>query len=109
MMPDREKLIGFMWAAVVRTVRTMAQTFASLLAAGEWLGLFDVDWRGICSASALAGVLCFATCIGFGIPEANKANRQPVELTNDEAEEMIEAHPELFAYDGEYDEDEDDE
>lgn len=54
-------------AALVRAVKTMAQTAVSLLGTGA-MGILDVDWLAVISASALAGVLSILTSIA-GLPE----------------------------------------
>lgn len=52
--------------ALVRSVKTMAQTFVATIGTSTYLGA--VDWKLVVSASALAGVLSIATSIA-GIPE----------------------------------------
>ena len=76
--------------ALVRAIKTVAQTMVSLLSVG-YIGICDVDWIGILSASALAGVLSILTSIA-GLPEID----EPVELTEEEVLELIEENPELM-------------
>lgn len=76
--------------ALVRAVKTMAQTMVSLLSVG-YIGIFDVDWIGILSASALAGLLSILTSVA-GLPEVD----EPIELTEEEVLELIEENPELM-------------
>lgn len=52
--------------AVVRAVKTMAQTFVATIGTATVMGA--VDWKMVLSASVLAGVLSIATSIA-GIPE----------------------------------------
>ena len=52
--------------AVVRAVKTMAQTFVATIGTATVMGA--VDWKMVLSASVLAGVLSVATSIA-GIPE----------------------------------------
>ena len=54
-------------AALVRAVKTMAQTAVSLLGTGA-IGILDADWVAVLSASALAGILSILTSIA-GLPE----------------------------------------
>lgn len=52
--------------AVVRAVKTMAQTFVATIGTATVMGA--VDWKMVLSASVLAGVLSIATSIA-GLPE----------------------------------------
>ena len=52
--------------AVVRAVKTMAQTFVATIGTATVMGA--VDWNMVLSASVLAGVLSIATSIA-GLPE----------------------------------------
>ena len=57
-------------AAAKRAVKTMAQTAASLLGTGA-VGILDVDWIAVGSATLLAGVLSLLTSIS-GLPECSR-------------------------------------
>lgn len=52
--------------AVVRAVKTMAQTFVATVGTATVMG--TVDWKMVLSASVLAGILSIATSVA-GIPE----------------------------------------
>lgn len=55
-------------SAIVRAVKTAAQTAVALIGTGA-IGITDVDWVGVLSASALAALVSVLTSIG-GLPEA---------------------------------------
>ena len=54
-------------AALVRAVKTMAQTAVALVGTNA-IGMTEVDWAAVASAAALAGVLSVLTSVA-GIPE----------------------------------------
>ena len=54
-------------AALIRAIRTMAQTFIASVGSAAALGA--VDWRLVLSASVLAGIVSVVTSVA-GIPEA---------------------------------------
>lgn len=56
-------------AAVVRAVKTVAQTAVAMLGVGA-VGVLDVDWVSVCSASLLAGIISLLTSLA-GLPEVD--------------------------------------
>lgn len=54
-------------AAGIRALKTMAQTAAAMIGTGA-VGIFDVDWIAVLSASLLAGIFSLLTSLG-GLPE----------------------------------------
>lgn len=54
-------------ATAVRTIKTMAETAIAVIGTNTF-GITDVDWVGVVSAAALAGVVTILTCIK-GLPE----------------------------------------
>ena len=59
---------SFIRAALIRAVRTCAQTAVATV--GTTALLSQVDWLAVFSASALAGILSVLTSIAAGLPEA---------------------------------------
>ena len=47
--------------ALTRAIKTIAQTFLSMITVGQ--GLMDIDWVGVLSVSAVAGLLSIAMSI----------------------------------------------
>lgn len=59
----------FWKAALIRAVRTVAQTAVATI--GTAVVLADVNWITVISASALAGVLSLLTSVATGLPEVD--------------------------------------
>lgn len=59
-------------AALVRAVKTMAQTAVALLGT-HTVGILEVDWLSVLSASLMAGILSILTSVA-GLPEVEATN-----------------------------------
>ncbi len=61
----------FEWlkAAGIRAVKTVAQTAVALIGTNA-IGITEVDWIGVASGAALAGVVSLLTSLA-GIPEVS--------------------------------------
>ena len=57
----------FIVAALIRAVRTFAQTFASMIAVGA--AISEVDWIRSLSVSGVAFLLSILTSLATGLPE----------------------------------------
>ena len=66
-------------AALVRALKTFAQTFASMIAVGA--AFSEVDWIRALSVSGVAFVLSILTSLG-GLPEVEK--KQPPDQDNND-------------------------
>lgn len=64
----KAKFMKWLKAALVRAVKTVAQTAVSLIGTNT-IGITEVDWLAIGGASVLAGIVSILTSIA-GIPEA---------------------------------------
>ena len=63
----KTKIIKWLKAAGVRTVKTMAETALAIIGTNA-IGISEVNWVGVLSACALSGVITILTCIK-GLPE----------------------------------------
>lgn len=63
----KDKVLKWLKAAGIRTVKTMAETALALIGTNT-IGITEVDWVGVLSACALSGVITVLTCIK-GLPE----------------------------------------
>lgn len=62
----------FIRASVYRAIRTVCQTAVatiSVYTTGEIMGLADINWPAVISASILAGILSILTSVATGLPE----------------------------------------
>lgn len=66
---EKAKIVKWLKAAGIRTVKTMAETAIALIGTNA-IGITDVDWLGVGSACLLSGVVTVLTCIK-GLPELN--------------------------------------
>lgn len=60
----------FLIAALIRAVRTFAQTAVSMIAVGA--AFSEIDWLRVLSVSGVAFVLSILTSLATGLPEVNK-------------------------------------
>lgn len=67
---------NFVKAAIIRAVRTIAQTAIAVI--GTSALLEEVNWLAVLSASVLAGILSILTSVVTDLPEAPKGGG-PVE------------------------------
>ena len=56
-------------AALIRAVKTMAQTAVALIGTNA-IGVTEVDWFAVASASVLAGIVSVLTSVA-GLPEVD--------------------------------------
>lgn len=83
----------FWKATVVRAVRTVCQTAISTIAVfstGEIVGVTDVNWWLVASASILAGILSMLTSIATGLPEVEYKQDQYMSAEEPEDAEVAE-------------------
>ena len=66
---DTSYWIRWIKAAGIRAVKTVAQTAVALIGTNA-IGITDVDWIGVASGAALAGVVSLLTSLA-GIPEVS--------------------------------------
>ena len=61
---------GEFWrAALIRATKTCAQTAVSLIGTNA-IGVTEIDWLGVASGAALAGILSLLTSVATDLPEA---------------------------------------
>ena len=62
-----EKFKKWAKATSIRTIKTMAEMAIALIGTNTF-GITDVDWLGVLSGCALAGIITILSCIK-GLPE----------------------------------------
>lgn len=68
------KISDFWKAAVIRAVRTMAQTALATIGTSAAI-LSDINWLNIVSAAILGGILSLLTSVATGLPEIDEKGR----------------------------------
>ena len=66
---DTSYWIRWIKAAGIRAVKTVAQTAVALIGTNA-IGITEIDWIGVASGAALAGVVSLLTSLA-GIPEVS--------------------------------------
>ena len=74
-------------AALIRAVRTMAQTALSMLTVG--MALKDVDWLQLLSITAVAGIISILTSFATGLPEVTTEGAVVVNTEADDESALI--------------------
>ncbi len=69
---NRQNWKKWLKAAIVRAIKTMAQTAVALIGTNA-IGVTDVNWFAVGSAALLAGIVSLLTSIA-GLPEVDDTN-----------------------------------
>lgn len=76
-------MIDWIKAALIRAVKTFAQTMVALIGTGA-VGFTDLDWLKILSVSGVAALLSLLTSVA-GLPELDAGGQN---ADNDRSEEL---------------------
>ena len=76
----------FVKAALIRALRTVAQTAVATIGTGALIS--EIDWLAVASASVLAGVLSILTSISTGLPECPECEAAKAAAAAAEEEEF---------------------
>ena len=64
-----DKFVKWFKAAMIRTLKTFAETAISMLTIGQ--AFVEVDWANVLSVSGVAALIALGTCIA-GLPEVKE-------------------------------------
>lgn len=80
---------GWKWfqAALIRALKTMAQTALSMITVG--MAIKDVDWVQLISISVVAGVYSILTSFATGLPETTTSGTMIVDTNVDPSSALI--------------------
>lgn len=74
-------------AALIRALRTMAQTALSMLTVG--MAIKDVDWVQLISISIVAGIISILTSFATGLPEVTTEGSVVVDTEADSGSALL--------------------
>ena len=74
-------------AALIRALRTMAQTALSMLTVG--MAIKDVDWVQLISISIVAGIISILTSFATGLPEVTTEGSVVVDIEADSGSALL--------------------
>lgn len=74
-------------AALIRALRTMAQTALSMLTVG--MAIKDVDWVQLVSISIVAGIISILTSFATGLPEVTTEGSVVVDTEADSGSALL--------------------
>lgn len=74
-------------AALIRAIRTMAQTALSMLTVG--MAISDVDWLQLASITIVAGVISILTSLATGLPEVTTDGAVVVDVESDDESGLV--------------------
>ena len=77
----------WLMAALVRALRTMAQTALSMLTVG--MAIKDVDWVQLISISIVAGIISILTSFATGLPEVTTEGSVVVDTEADSGSALL--------------------
>lgn len=69
-------------AALIRAIKTMAQTAIALIGTNT-VGITEIDWLAVGSASLLAGIVSILTSIA-GLPEVDSGDYSEIDEINED-------------------------
>ena len=86
------KRTGHDWvkAALIRALRTMAQTALSMLTVG--MAISDVDWLKLLSITVVAGVISILTSFATGLPEVTTEGEITIDTNTDTESGLLGLH-----------------
>ena len=76
----KERVRKWLIASFIRAIRTAAQAAVSLIGTNA-IGITDIDWIAVASASALAAVVSILMAIA-GLPEVSDGETLPSMMTD---------------------------
>ena len=82
----KERVKEWLIASLIRAIRTAAQAAVSLIGTNA-IGITQVDWVAVASASALAAVVSILMAVA-GLPEVDEGKNLPAIVTDVEGQHV---------------------
>lgn len=74
--------LSWLYAALIRAIKTMAQTALGMFTVGA--ALSEVDWMYVLSVTVVSGIYSLLTSLATGLPETGTDGTLQIDTTNNE-------------------------
>ena len=74
--------LSWLYAALIRAIKTMAQTALGMFTVGA--ALSEVDWLYVLSVTVVSGIYSLLTSLATGLPETGTDGTLQIDTTNSE-------------------------
>ncbi len=91
---DHRLTLDWLQAAMIRAIKTMAQTALSMISVGA--AMSDIDWKMVLSVSMVAFIYSILTSIATGLPESKKDGELKVTESDDKVNFLLDVDTPLM-------------
>lgn len=91
---DHRLTLDWLQAALIRAIKTMAQTALSMISVGA--AMSDINWQMVLSVSMVAFIYSILTSIATGLPESKKDGELKVTESDDKVNFLLDVDTPLM-------------